>query len=557
MRYPRVLEQLPNVVAPSQYADTIAELHRLWDDRESIGFIVLDQNGIKRLAGTVPEHLKLQTPYMPPRIWNYQLQRLRQCLDDFLVHRQKVVDCFNFCIDEYVHCFGSLEEAMQQGAYSRNYTARPFQTQKPGAGARTGRLSHGRFEFTAENFGVKELLSRWIESPKDGFSIKQFAAYLSLVQYAGLAYIANFSLQRISEAASLRSDCLLWEIDEKLGRVPILCGETTKTDVDSDARWPTSPSVEVAVSAMDCIARLRMTCAIADSRLGVTEEDVANPYLFGRAFEPWSRSDGESSRYAVRPSVVSYKELLKRFPKLFDRETLRIREEDWRLALMLTPDLSKDQDFGVGRIWPLAWHQLRRTSAVNMFASRLVSDSTMQAVLKHPSRFMSLYYGKGYTKLLLNREVEVSIISAMYEVMANSALAAMGDRFVSPYGKDQKALIAVNLIGMKDVKALTAAAKKGAVNFREIRLGACTKRGACEFGGVESVSRCAGGDGGGSCADVLFDRERTSDVRSRMKQIGKEIRATSLDGPRLKALSAEYKAMENFLDVVERSEAKR
>lgn len=546
MSFPRVLEQLLTLIPPSRFHAAITDLHHLWDARESLGFVLVNDHGIKSLMAASPDHESEQTAYIPPRIWTYQVTRLRECLDDFLGHRQQLEDCFNFCVDAYARNYGSLQIAMT----SKPLVARnPFlEPDSENWGARTGCAFHGPFKRTAERFGIRSLLERWVDIPDRGVSLRQLSGYLTLVQYVGLAYIANFTLQRVKEVASLRADCLLWEDDPKLGRVPIIRGETTKTDPDSDARWPTSPSVEVAVAAMNSVARLRMRCAAAHPNIRPTDADLSNPHLFVRTFEPWVASPAKP--YTTRTYPQSYSGGIAGNLRLFDPEQLRITDEDLRIARMLTPNLSVRKGFVVGKVWPLGWHQLRRTGAVNMFASGLLSDSSMQLQMKHSSRLMPLYYGRGYTKLHLNEEVEGLVIAAMYEAMARSILAAMGDRFVSPLSGDKKNAIVVNLIGDKDVKQLAQAARRGELFFRETRLGGCTKRGVCSYGGIESVARCAGGDGHKPCTDVLYDRTKASNVENELKQLDQELVRVPACSPRHRALLAERKGLENFLNVV-------
>jgi hypothetical protein len=545
MRFPRVFEQLASIIPSSEFSKTILELHRLWDARDYIGFVLVDSEGIQRLAAASHSHEIEQTAYIPPRIWAYQVQRLKACLDDFLANRQAIEACFNFCVDAYAHNFGSLAAAMTGASRHRL----PFWTpERKNKGAKSGCRYHGRFGLTAERFDIADLLERWIVVSKSGLEVRNFAAYLSLVQYAGLAYIANFTLQRVNEAASLRADCLMWEFDEKLGRVPIIVGETTKTDPDSDARWPTSPSVEAAVGAMATVATLRMRCAAADPAVCPAETDQRNPYLVAGSFEPWSGNVAKP--YAVRIHADGYRAICRRYERLFDEEQLRITEDDLRIARMLTPNLSEEKGFAVGRVWPLAWHQLRRTGAVNMFASGLLSDSSLQFQMKHASRLMPLYYGRGHAKLHLNEEVEGVVIDAMYEATAHKLQAIAGDRFVSPLGDDRKQIILVNLVGDKDAKALAIAGRKGLAYFRETRIGACVHRGTCGYGGVESISRCTGGDGGDPCVDALYDRTKALGIEGDLAQIEKELAKTPVGTPRHKALLAEQKGLENCLNVI-------
>lgn len=544
-RFPRVLDRLPEMLAPSSYNATLYRLHRLLDARDQLGFVLVDADGLRRLACVAPDHDTVQTAYMPPRLWMYQVTRLKQCLDDYIAHRQAVEDCYRFCMEAYATNYGSLSAAL----VTRPTTIdQPFQAPKK---SRSGKVYHGTFHETAARFGIGELLLRWVDVADGRLELRQLNSYLTLVQWVGVAYVANFTLQRIDEAASLRADCLQFENDEKLGRVPIICGETTKTQQDADARWPTSPSVHVAVDAASHVARLRMRCALADPRLGVSAEDAANPFLLMRSFEPWAARNTINGELMSR-GAMSYLSLWARYPKLFDPAELTLTREDLRIALRLTPNLPQDK-FVVGEPWPLAWHQLRRTGAVNMFASGLLSDSSMQYLMKHGSRLMPLYYGRGYTQLHLNEEVAGLVTAAMYEVMAKSMLSAMEGRFVSPHAENQKQAIIVNLVGSKDAYELAAAARRGDVSFRETRLGACISRAACTYGGIESVSRCAGGDAGKPCVDALYDRTKEVSVKKDLARINEALRRLPVGSPRHAALLQERQGLENFLDVINKN----
>lgn len=544
MRFPRIFEQVPSVISPSSYSTTITRLHRLLDAKSQLGFTLVDPEGLKRLAAACPNHESVQTAYIPPRIWTYQVTRLRECLDDYLKHRQSIENCFNFCLDAYAHNCGSLSNAL---------TTKLIQSRQPftakNAARQSDLLFFGPFQLTAERFEIHELLGKWLDGCSDRITLRKLSSYLSLIQWVGLAYIANFTLQRVEEAATLRADCLQFENDEKLGRIPVICGETTKTVQDSDARWPTSPSSQVAIEAMSHVTNLRMRCIKAHPLISSSADDLYNPYLFIKSFEPWSPKP-KTQHYSINRPVSDYQAVVnKMFPKLFDTQELTITEADLQLARMLTPNLPENE-FAVGKIWPLAWHQLRRTGAVNMFASGMISDSSMQFLMKHSSRLMPLYYGRGYTKLHLNEEVEGLVTTTMYEVMAKSMLTAMGDRFVSPRSAEQKQDIVVNLIGNKDAKELAKAARRGEVFYRETRLGACTSRTLCSYGGIESVARCAGGDGHKPCVDVLYDRAKAPGIEKDLEQVKLQLAQLPAGSPRHNALLMERKGLENFLNVV-------
>lgn len=534
-RYPRVLEKIPSAIAPSRYGLTISEFHRLYDVRRLLGFSILDARGLKRLAEAQPDHQSRQTPYIPPRIWLYQIERLHECIDDFLKHEAQVEACFEYCLSAYKKNYGSLAKALDP---NRDSDRGPFNHNSE---TRKGAIYLGRFVDTASRFGLRELFSKWLGDR--GQTVRTLSTYMSLVSLAGIAYIANFTLQRKEEAASLRSNCLKWEQDQKLGRVLLVCGETTKTIQESDARWVASPSVELAVRALSVISRLRMKIDRLNREVFPTRGDQSNPYLYSTVTEPWGA--GRRCSCDVRTELPSIKEIMDDYPALFDKEKLRITTDDLKLARRLTPSLD-DDEYAAGKVWPLAWHQLRRTVAVNMFASGLISDSTMQMQMKHASRLMPLYYGRNYTRLLLNKEVESIVINAMYAAMTERLKIAVTGRFVS----QQADVGAVKLISATDGKKLLGWAKNGRVSFREHRLGGCMKTGPCEYGGVESVARCGGGDGQKPCADVVFDREREPDVREDLADLKKQITRLPTGSPRRNALNAELLAMRNYLDAI-------
>jgi len=552
-RYPALLDEFISKIPASSFSKTIYIFHVLWEWRDELGIQIFNPRSLARIAEFTPTHEIVQTAYMPPRIWSYQINRLRECLDDYNRHRTAVEECYHFCVDAYCHNFGSLEKALDRKG-KKDQSKLPFQDRNAKhalKGIAAGAVMYGVFTETLKRYGIEGLLRRWVPYPEGGWTIKQLSSYFSLVQQAGQAYLISFTLQRVTESLSLRVDCLVWENDPKLGRIPIICGETTKTDPDSDARWPTSPSVEHAMIALVSIAHMRMRCAVADPYAHPSTEDQKNPRLFDRSYEPWGGRQDYDINYDLRKSNNRYKNVLRRFQLLFDVEQLRITEEDLRIALFLTPNLGLKSEFSVGEIWPLAWHQLRRTSAVNMFASGLLSDTSMQFLMKHSSRLMPLYYARGYSRLPVNGDAGALVVETMYENMSHVLLQLTSERYVSPYGPDRKRDIVVNLIGQRSAKDLASAGSRGETSFREILLGGCTKVGHCPYGGIESVARCGGGDGKDPCFDALFDREKQKQTRVELKRVKEQMKQMDKDSPIFRALKAERIAMENYLNDIE------
>jgi hypothetical protein len=424
---------------------------------------------------------------------------LRAFLDDFFEHREQIERCYRFCIDAYTRNYGSLAAACKSHKDTSRTPCRRTGVAPPGASY------VGSFLEVAQRFGIRELLERWCGSLDRRAAIRVFATYLDSVGDVAVTYLMNFSLMRMDEAGALRADCLRVEHDEKFGPIFLLCGETTKTVEDNDARWVTSGSARIAVESASMVARLRLPTAKANPATDISEDEDRNPYLLVRAYEPWSSTvHGAADPLPLKREPSNYETNLGGLPNLFDPDQLRITDHDLQIARLITPSLDPDR-FAIGKVWPLANHQLRRTGAVNMQASGIVSDASVQYQLKHASRACTLYYGQGRSRVRLNDSARVEFIRTMYEVMSKEISALFTDRFVSPLGEDHK-LRKLQLVDPTDSKKLVQAAKAGRISYRETLLGGCMKRGSCSFGGVDNVIHCGGGDTGTPCAVALYER---------------------------------------------------
>lgn len=542
-RFPAVAEKLPLVQPPSKPVLLVNLLHALYEFRDQLGFVLLDPRGIARLDAALPDHEKRQTPCMPPRIWTHVMNRADAFLDDFHAHRDGIEKCFRFC------AFGQYDGASSNGDTCISHIGEAQARRK----VQRGRGGSESFPDTASRFGISGLLERWClaqhsRPSRREIGIRHLTCYFSMVNYFGITYLLGSSLMRIEEGMSLRSDCLELERDERHGTFHMLKGTTTKTVQDPEARWITSPFAERAVSAMSCISRLRMAIAEADPSVPTEAEYVSNPFLFCRTYEPWGRPIGRRSPMNVRPRCLSLSQVASAYWRMFDTDTLRITEEDLHFARLVTPTLSASS-FDVGKVWPLAWHQLRRTGAVYMQASGLVSPQSLQYQLKHETRACSLYYGQGHSRVRLNESARKEYVGAMYEVLGLQVAQLFSDRFVSPHGQSRKDDI-LKPVSSADSKRLAAAARDGKVSWRETLLGGCTKIGPCEYGGVDNIVRCGGGDGKAPCIDALYDRERGPAILELRKTIECRLLDASDPSPYRDSLQSQLRATDTALNVI-------
>ncbi|MCU1051129.1 hypothetical protein JAK50_11460 [Stenotrophomonas maltophilia] len=545
-RFPKVIDKIATSIRASDGHLMIGLLHRLLAHRDALGFVILDEVGIRRLASRIPDHHRVQTAYIPPRIWAYQLNRLRELLDDYLSLKDKVSACFAYSLEAYRANAGSWE-ALFDERWSRS--SRPFVSAKS-ATQRAGRLrSYGPFRDTARRFGIDGLLKRWV----DDDSISGFSELLNMVREAGLAYVLNFSLMRVDEGAQLRAGCYSIERDALNQDIHMLSSATSKTQQDANACWICSPSVSVAIEAMTHVALLRLGVAERNPHRRFRKHDRTRPWLWSSGTEPWAR--GNESK-GERGNVPDYAAIIGRRSKMFDPEKIRITQADLDVARAMTFGLDPSR-FAIGNVWPFAWHQLRRTGVCNMLASGLVSESSLRYQLKHLTVVMTRYYGQNYFRIKsnLNEEAGGFFLKEMYAKVAREVAELAGDQFISPHGEKRKDQI-LKPITESDHKTLVKAAKAGTVSYRETLLGGCTQA-TCIYGGVTNIAACMGtaDDSRKACQHLIINKDRQSLLTKLIADFDRQLGQTSSTAPMGQSLVRNRDAAKEAIDVINRAEA--
>ncbi|MGP5417749.1 hypothetical protein ACTXMT_13025 [Psychrobacter faecalis] len=539
--YPKVIKEIASHFN-SGTGHLLTYLNEINFASDKLGFIILDKQGIKVLIEHLVPIENVQTPYIPVRIWSYQVGRLKECLDDFMRHQEKIVACFNFCLDGYSqNAGGNLSDAF--GGLGFNS---PFNAHRVIGQRKSGKVFYGSFSDTAKSFGIDELLEKWTNSDR----INNFSSYMTLISSVGLAYILNFSLMRVEECSRLRTNCLEVERDLTGADVYLIKGITTKTIEDSDAKWIVSPAVEIAINAMRIIASLRLKAAKENPKIHFSKEDIDNPVLQSLAREPWASikpSHGKNEFKRMR----SYAEFRIFWPKLFADEELKITEKDLEIANRITYGLDSEK-FAVGKIWTLAWHQLRRTGAVNMLASGLVSEFSVQYQLKHSSQAMSRYYGQNYYKLTepLDNEARNYYVRQMYESIARDFKELQSQHYISPHSQKRKDQI-ISEISEKDHTQLIEAAKEGRISYRETFLGGCANIGPpCSLGGISNISSCMGFGDNKPCNYALINAEKLPVIHQLKNVLINQKIAAVIGTPQYESLQAQIESAERAIHVI-------
>jgi hypothetical protein len=134
--------------------------------------------------------------------------------------------------------------------------------------------------------------------------------------------------------------------------------------------------------------------------------------------------------------------------------------------------------------------------------------------------------------------------------MATQIGDLVSDRYVSPLGQERKNEILVNMVSNKEFSTLVKAGKNGQVSFRETRIGGCTKQGNCDYGGMESIARCAGGDGDRPCRDAIFDKAKKTSILKALEKSEERVESAKPNSPREMSLQAEVKGLRNYLNAI-------
>lgn len=549
-RFPHLFTEAAKFLQCSRILDVISHIHKLNLYKDELGFTLGGSGFLKVLSQEAIITEITQHPYIPPRLWNYQVRRLDEFLGDFIKNRDALEKAYLWMCNAYAFNMAVFPKENRQ--YWSPFGSRNLYKSKR-------KIYIGCFDDFLEDYELLGLFEKWMvreqknEAPR--YTPLQMSGYLSLVRDVAIIFILNFSMQRKSEAASLRSDCFHVEHDKHLGNICLISGETTKTDPDSDARWVVPDTVKKAIDVAAWIAKLRIKGIPPSIRI---QKDIEqNPFLLSPACELWCARQGYEISEAGYRALFSdhrrsldYDNLYRRGANLFDEKELLITEDDARIALALTPNLHNRDWFGIGKPWRFTTHQARRTLAVDMFASPDVSVGSIQHQMKHFTRNMALYYGRNYSNIHLDSKVQKTLIAESYSSIYRRLVELAENEIenVRPHGNTSHIEKLIDLIDASEEKKLDSLIRSGEVGFRRTLLGFCMKAGPCEYGGIESISKCAGRDG--ICSDAIFARNNKTKLLKLKADYEREISKLTENDMRFYSLKQEIYAIEVYMNVI-------
>lgn len=540
-RFPKITTEVFQRLAKSVANNLFFELHEVYANREELGFSLVSQGCLRELESMLPDQAPAQTAFIPPRIWQYQISRLQEFLDDFLQLKESIERVFRLAVLAYDYKGSPTVRCGPNGPLPSSGS--PFTMPQ----YHVFRKRFGLFDDVAKEHGIYDLLVKWVgpssnNKRKTKLGLYSLSKYFQQIQFVAGAYIINFTGMRKSELAGLRASCLVQEMDPRLGNITLVRGRTSKTVDDQSAHWVSSPSVCKAILALQVILELRTWVATHDGQLSHQLRNLKDPHLLIRAYEPWAGTAGRKYGDNTARALLSYNEWKELIPDLFDEEEITILENDFEIAKLINPSLD-DRKYGVGMQWHFSFHQIRRTIAVNMAASDLVRAPSLQIQLKHLSRSMSLYYGHGYSSLHLEPHMREEYIRATYASLGRQAVALLSDQHVSPYGishKHRRLWVIENADREKSIEL----AKKGRLSYRETLLGGCLSSGPCKRGGIDDIIDCGGGKNGIACPDALFDQAKQPKIKKLADVLSARLDSAPPGSPLEESLSAQLRSAE-------------
>lgn len=507
-RYPAVYRQLVTSVPISQKDVFRRLMSRLSRDADLLDFRVLHEAQSEEIASQMGAYRKVQTAFIPERIYFYIINRCTEVVEMYLQHEASIAELYKVCTR------ASLEFPSR-----KDRRAGPWRGRRASSTSRNTALecATGRsFLEHVVRLGIKDVIENTLSREfHETTGVKTMGTYLRALSLACRLLLAALSGMRKTEHGALRTDCLERRTDALLGEVLLIRGETTKTIRDRSAYWITSAPADRAIEAANSVASLRRYASRKDPR---QSRPPGRPLLFPWCTDPWGQLAGANTMAVNADAAVSSTLSRDSMGMLFSTEQLRITAEDFAQATRLTPDLDATV-FYEGAIWRLSWHQFRRTLVCLALGSG-VSLPSLAWQLKHCGVAMTQHYGTNYFNVpadpTLRREFEL----AQIELLLVHGLELAKDDYVSAAGKKQ---VAIQLLTENDERSLLKAAKTGALAFKRTALGVCTNPEPCTYGGWEDVSHCS------DCTRALVDRNNQVAIKSFLDVVEADLEACAAD----------------------------
>jgi hypothetical protein len=420
----------------------------LWKGRKRFNVnpkLTLLRSVVQQVMAGIPEHQ--QTPLIPSKIYSSILGDLIDELDVIEHHIPTLLAVLG--TSKQLDLMLDKETDRNRRSAARNKGFMPFKTA----------LAEMGFVASAKSGSVVN------------FVLGRIAQYQVTLMYVVIA----FTGMRIGECQKLPVKGVLTSVNH-LGREHWLVnGFTHKLHhgIKQPTTWITSIEGKRALE----LGRL-----LSDGIFEYAGKPTGDRYLFSSTNSP-SKLRGTSGMLEAQSAVHSIVCPIITQEDLDELEVIRL-DRDWAL-----------DGIEVGKPWPLAFHQLRRSLAVYAHRSGMVSLPSLKSQLQHITEEMTLYYSTGFQDAAnvvfeedhFSHEWNSSTAEASYFGAALGVL--FGDDEILGNGaiwlKSEK--VKQSPVSVHSREHALDLYKKGQLAFKETALGGCTSTEACKASPLEPI----------------------------------------------------------------------
>lgn len=501
-RFPKLIEKLASTIPSSQRNALRRLIYRMVRDADILGFTILTTDQVDGMFRTIGRHRSTrQTLFIPERIYFSLIEKCVSHLTGFLSLEAEFRALYQVCSESYSEHLNKDAVRLKR---SRNYSHDVVLTVLEEMLGQT-------YEDLARSHGVWDEINRTYKMPRhEKPSIRHFGYYLQGIKFSARLLISALTGMRKAEVANLRIGCLEIRDDPTIGKVFFVRGATTKTRKSKNAAWIAAPEVELAIRAATVIVGLNNFAQSLDPRRPTKFE---KQLLLGRDSDLWIGVQTPKHLLHIDEEISAPwpRNPLATASLMFDVADMTVTQEDLDQARRLTPNLP--DTLGVGGLWPLSWHQFRRT----IFCLALGAGVSLPAIAwqaKHTCTAMALHYGRNYFNIDAQPNLSKEFQLAEVEMFLLRSSELLEDRFVSP--TDSKAKV-IKVISRNDIRVMSKLASEGKSTYRRTLLGYCTNSAPCTHGGWENIASCV------ACDFALLDTSKRQSLTTFLDALEVEI----------------------------------
>ncbi len=393
-----------------------------------------------------------QTPFIPPRLYIEIINELWNEFEFLSEHKKAIISFYSRMQNEF-----GFAHSLNKGYSSVDITT-------------------GWHEAVVDT-KISTVFERYDVKNRDN------AVYLiSLIQDHCKLLIHAYTGMRLMEVYNLKGACLIMKDDSYL--IKGITSKTYKKIIET--YWVTSFAIVKIIEFLKTLNKI-----VAKSH----NVDVDTIPLFPTSllFNPLNKLDNHKNPLSIKNRGSSHKNI-----KHLSSNNFIIQEEDMVLLkeVMYHRDWDNDEEFKVGKPWPIKTHQFRRTLVIFANRSGIVEFGALKRQLKHTNLDMTLYYGNGagaskeLGEMLATNDIAYESAKERPLLECLSFMRTIKDGTMSHGGIGKFA--SANPIVFTSVDETLKQFKNGELRYKDTPLGGCTSSEECNEKLHHSLVACLG-----------------------------------------------------------------